>query len=88
MSEEERPSNAGFLMGIYREGLTDLQDFVLNPWQEQIATNDALGTIGHPTQAQVTQDIGNVYGHHEDPHLPPIQPYEPGIEPELEIEIE
>ena len=80
-----RPSTVGYLTSVFEQGLTDLQDYVLNPWQEQVATNDGLGTIGHPTQREVNDRLGNVYRHHDE-HLPPLETYEPGM-PEQEMEI-
>lgn len=82
----ERPSTAGYFKALGRQGLTDLQDYVLNPWQQQVATNDALGTIGHPTPQEVTDEMGTVYGNHDD-YLDQVaeQEIEP---PEQELEIE
>lgn len=82
---EQPPSNEALFMGLWREGLTDLQDIALNPWQDQVPTNDALGTIGHPTQAQATQEAGNVYGHSHDAYLDQVagQEIEP---PQQELE--
>lgn len=87
MSEDQRPSTGSLLMGEFRRGLKDLQDKVLDPWNQRMATHDELGTIGNPTQAMVTQDVGTVYGHHDayldevaSRHIEPPQP-----EPEREL---
>ncbi|HVX12077.1 MAG TPA: hypothetical protein VHC22_12925 [Pirellulales bacterium] len=62
MSENERPSTSSVLWAEWRRGLKDLQNAVLNPWAGHAATHEEPGTIGNPTQAMVTQDIGTVHG--------------------------
>lgn len=58
------PSTSSLMWGLWREGLKDLQNAVFDPWGGQVATHEEPGTIAHPTQAMVTQDVGTVYGHH------------------------
>ena len=62
---QQTPSSEGVLYGEFRRGLKDLQNTVLDPWNGQVATHEEPGTIGNPTQAMVTQDVGTVYGHHD-----------------------
>lgn len=83
----DTPSTSSLMYGIWREGLKDAQNVVLNPWNGQVATHEEPGTIANPTQAMVTQDVGTVHGHqHDDAHLPPIEA--PVIEsPQQEIEM-
>jgi len=81
------PSSAAVLFGEWDRGLKDLQNAVLDPWNGQVATHEQPGTIANPTQAQITQDVGTVWGHHEDQHLPTLEPMEPSM-PEQEMEIE
>jgi hypothetical protein len=88
MSESERPSTSSLFSAEFRRGLKDLQNVVLDPWAGQTATHEEPGTIGNPTQAMVTQDVGTVYGFHDrDAHLegtadrtPEMEPPEPEIE--------
>jgi hypothetical protein len=60
---QQVPSSEGVLYGEFRRGLKDLQNAVLDPWNGQVATHEEPGTIANPTQAQVTQDVGTVWGH-------------------------
>ena len=58
----------------------------LKAFPDSIGPIDEPGLFGTATPAIVTDQMG--YEHHEDPHLPPIEPYEPGMEqsePEWEI---
>lgn len=41
----------------FRRGLKDAQNAVLNPWNGFVATHEEAGTIGSPTQAQITNDL-------------------------------
>ena len=65
MSEERqqpnsRPSSSSLFWGLWRQGLKDAQNAVLNPWNGVTATHEEPGTIASPTQAVVTQEIGTV----------------------------
>lgn len=57
------PSQWSVLWAEGRRGLKDLQNAVLNPWNGVVATHEEPGTIGSPTQAEVTAERGNVYGY-------------------------
>lgn len=85
----ETPSTSSLMYALWREGLKDAQNAVLDPWNGQTATHEEPGTIGNPTQAMVTQDVGTVYGHPHDAYLDDVaaQHIEPP-EPQPEIEIE
>ena len=50
------PSTASVLWAEWRRGLKDLQNFVLNPWQGQVAQHEEPGTIANPTNVEVYQD--------------------------------
>jgi hypothetical protein len=58
-----RPSSSSLLWGIWRQGLKDAQNAVLNPWNGVTATHEEPGTIATPTQAMVTQEVGTVHGY-------------------------
>jgi hypothetical protein len=58
-----RPRTASLLSAEFRRGLKDLQNAVLNPWNGVVATHEEPGTIGSPTQAMVTQEVGTVQGY-------------------------
>jgi len=92
----EAPSTSSLMYALGRQGLKDLQNAVLDPWNGQVATHEEPGTIANPTQAMVTQEVGTVHGithdagtvHgqavHQDAHLPQIEA--PAIEgPQMEI---
>jgi hypothetical protein len=51
------PSTSSVLWAQWRQGLKDLQNAVVNPWNGFTATHEELGTIGHPTPQMVTEDI-------------------------------
>ncbi|HVX64757.1 MAG TPA: hypothetical protein VHC19_29330 [Pirellulales bacterium] len=82
----ETPSTSSLMWGLWREGLKDMQNAVLDPWNGQTATHEEPGTIANPTQAMVTQDIGTVHGYHHDAYLDQVAAQH--IEqPEPQIEI-
>jgi hypothetical protein len=47
------PSTSSVLWAEWRRGLKDLQNFVLNPWQNYAATHEEPGTIANPTNYEV-----------------------------------
>ncbi|MCA9076966.1 MAG: hypothetical protein KDA93_18210 [Planctomycetaceae bacterium] len=58
-----RPSTASVLWAAWRQGLKDVQNAVLDPWNGVHQGHQEPGSIGNPTQAMVTQDIGTVHGY-------------------------
>lgn len=50
------PSTSSLLWGLWRQGLKDIQSAVLEPWSGFHQHSEPC-TIGHPTQAIVTQEI-------------------------------
>jgi len=57
------PAQYAVLWAEGRRGLKDLQNAVLNPWNGITQTHEEPGTIGSPTQAEVTAERGNVHGY-------------------------
>jgi hypothetical protein len=57
------PAQYAVLWAEGRRGLKDLQNAVLNPWNGVTQTHEEPGTIGTPTQAEVTAERGNVQGY-------------------------
>lgn len=62
-SASTRPSTSSVLWAEWRRGLKDLQNAVLNPWNGVTQTHEEPGTIASPTQAMVTQEVGNVHSY-------------------------
>jgi hypothetical protein len=57
------PAQYAVLSAEFRRGLKDAQNAVLNPWNGVTQTHEEPGTIGTPTQAEVTAERGNVQGY-------------------------
>jgi hypothetical protein len=57
------PQQYAVLSAEWRRGLKDLQNAVLNPWNGVTQTHEEPGTIGTPTQAEITAERGNVFGY-------------------------
>lgn len=60
-----RPSTSSVLWAEWRRGLKDLQNAALDPWNGVTQTHEEPGTIGSPTQAMVTQEIGTVHSYQQ-----------------------
>jgi len=50
-------STSSLFWAQWRQGLKDLQNAALNPWNGVTQTHEEPGTIGNPTQQIVTEDI-------------------------------
>lgn len=72
----------GALEAMGRMGLDELAQ-VLPAFPDSIHPIDEYGALGTVTPAIAGEQMGY---HHEDSHLPPIQPMEPSM-PEQELEI-
>jgi hypothetical protein len=59
------PEQYAVLSAGFRRGLKDAQNAVLNPWNGITQTHEEPGTIGSPTQAEVTAERGNVHGYQQ-----------------------
>ncbi len=57
-----RPSTSSVLWAEWRRGLKDLQNAILDPSYGIVQTHEEAGSIGNPTQAIVTNEIGTVHG--------------------------
>jgi len=81
--DDERKIGEGHGEAWIRAGLDELAQ-VLPAFPDGIHPVDEPGLFGSVTPAIATDQMG--YGHHQEPHAPPIQPMEPSM-PEQELEI-
>lgn len=51
------PSSSSLFYAMWRQGLKDVQDVVLDPWHGAAATHSELGTIGNQPPQLITQDM-------------------------------
>jgi hypothetical protein len=67
MSDEETTSRPSFSAPLYaamRQGAKEIAQ-VLPAFPESVRPVEEAGTLGNPTQAMVTQEIGTVHGFQE-----------------------
>ena len=60
------PTTSSLFWAQWREGLKDLQNIVLNPWQGHVPTHEEPGTIANPTNIEVFRS------RHQDSSYPPV----------------